>query len=99
MEKNELIRSVALLTLARLTVSTLKKSDLSDEQAEEVIALIDIDSFCDLIESIYYEYLNIPESANKVDPEEYFLAKIPEQVRIWKQTNIEPLVDAIKEGY
>lgn len=83
-----------------ITVKTLSKSGLSEEEVGDVISLIDIESFCDLIESVYIKYLQEnKESINSIPPGEYFLSKIPEQIRIWEQTNIESLIEAIKEGY
>ena len=94
------LRAAASLLLAADSAKFLNKSDLTPKEIEEVISLIDLDSFCDLIESVYYEYSEEVEAGSTfTSPEEYFLEKIPEQVRIWRQTNVEPLVDAIKEGY
>ena len=94
------LRAVSRIMLGSAISKTLRNSELTVEEVEDVISLINVESFCDLVESIYDRYTEeLLNGSVFRSPEEYFLAKFPEQVRIWEQTNIAPLVAAVKEGY
>ena len=97
MNSSQVLKNIALIALAKMTVKALRKANLSPEKADQVIDLLNTDSFCDLVEKTYHKYLE--QLDGNSDPGKLLLEELPQQTKIWRENNLDPLIAAIKEDY